>query len=252
MNVPDPKLPLVGIPVEPTAPATNEAAYHLGKSLESFSARLRDSRAVGVANAVVLATSPDRLREAHTRVKQSSQAALDGDAPERAKAGLELASTGWQLAYVYQTLGKAAHTVTRIGLDRMGRVAALAPAAAGAQNAIARLALTPIGKAAAAFSKWVPMLNIVGVAVSAKTAIDVKRDARSSGATLALAGGSLALAGAGLWAAVALGFWPFLGLTAVGIGVDVALMKSWQRDRARAAAAPVAETAGSREIVAAE
>lgn len=230
------------------------AAYHTGKAVEAIGKSASSSRLGAAANAVVLASSPQRVRDAHQQLKKDVEATLASDAPEevKAKAMLDLSQSTWQLAYLYRVIGKAVVTVGEFTIKKLAASARFAAQGAKLQGATAKLAATSAGKAFAGFLKWVPLLNIVGVAVSAKNAVDVFHDDRSSKATMALATGSVVLAGAGLWAAIGLGFWPFLGLTAIGVGIDVALLAARKRDRAaappqievRAAAAPDRATEG--------
>jgi hypothetical protein len=99
-----------------------------------------------------------------------------------------------------------------------------------ARSFYGRLAVSPLGKTFGVLNKWIPLLNVAGVAISGKTAVDVFKKEGSSTTSKALSIASVGTAVAGLVAGVSLGFWPFLAVIGGSIFTDVALSHARARD----------------------
>lgn len=215
--------------------AANGDAFAAASQASIAVEKLTSNSALGaVANAVVLTTSKGKLAEKREEVKKNAETALSTDAPtsKRAKAWLDLSASAYQYAFMARSIGNAAVKVGQFGLGKLGTVAATAAPALKAQGALAKVAASPLGKLFAGLNKWIPLLNVVGVAISGKNAIDVFRSDKSSTASKALSVASVGMALGSLVAGLTIGFWPFLGVVVASVLVDIGLAETRERDRA--------------------
>lgn len=212
---------------------TYTAAAHASAAVEKISPALANSTVGAVANAALLTASPEKLAESGKEMKKNAKALVSETAsPDRKlKAFLDLSNATYNFSFLGRTIGNSAVKVGAFVLDKLTKVASVAPGAFKAQAAAAKIATSPLGQAFAKLNKWIPLLNVAGLVVSGKNAVDVFKNAKSSNTSKVLAGGSLALAFGSLAAGITLGFAPFLGIAAASILVDVGLTQSRKRDK---------------------
>lgn len=217
-------------------------AYGASSGLASALDKLSLSNsAIGLAaNAAVLTQGNAELREQHRALGKSYRELTDTEAEgtKRAKAALSLAGVTGQLAAVWRALLKSSAVLGRAGLAALSKVSAFKPVVEKANAAFAKLGLTKFGKAFGFLNKWVPLLNVTWLVMSAKTAFDVFKDPKSSVASKALAIGSVGLAGAVLVGGITLGGPAFFGLVGAGLATDLALAHFRGRDQKRSEPAP--------------
>ena len=183
-------------------------------------------------SAVVLAYGDDQLIKHHQQVKEGFTKAADPKLKksERTKAALDATLGVSQIANVARNMGKALGNVGRFAARTLGKVSPLAPIVGKAEGLVARAAGTRLGAGLAFLNKWIPLLNVVWVVMSAKTAIDVHKDPAASGASKTLSIAALGMSAAVLAAGLTMGPLGFIGVTAGSIVVDVALAYSRKQD----------------------
>lgn len=210
------------------------AASAAAAATEKIAPTLAKSGVGAIASAVILGTGDNKLGEQAKALGTSAKKVIAPDvtATQRTKAALDLTVNLQNTAGLARTLGNAAVTVGRYGVNLAAKVPSFAPAANGVKSAAGVFAATTTGKVLAKLNKWIPLLNVAGVAISAKTAIDVFRAKTSSKTTKALSIASLATAGLALWAGFALPGVAFLGIVAGSIGLDLGLAGARKRDAA--------------------
>jgi hypothetical protein len=208
------------------------AASAAATAIEKASPKLASSGIGAIANVAVVATSNGKAASQTAAVKESAQRVMDESATpkQRLKAGFDLTAAAQGLANFYRAIGNSAWKLTEFAITRAGRVAALAPTALRAQKGVNMLAASKLGQATGFLNKWLPFLNVAGVALSAKTALDVKNDAKASKTTKALAFASVAAAVGSLVAGFTLKGLPFFGVIVAGVATDVALANARSAD----------------------
>jgi hypothetical protein len=200
------------------------AASAASAAIEKASPALANSTVGAIANVAVLATAQGQKQSQAAAVKESAQKVMSAGTPkQRLKATFDLTAAVQGLVNLYRSVGNAAWKLGTFGLARAAKVASLAPAATKAQAGVAKLATSPVGKLAGFANKWLPFLNIAGVALSAKHAINVfqKGDASTTSKTLSVASVGMALGS--LVAGFTLKGLAFVGVIAAGVATDVAL-----------------------------
>jgi hypothetical protein len=208
------------------------AASAASAAAEKIAPALAKSGVGAIASAVIIGAGDQKLGEQAKALKQSVKKAVNPDATgvQRTKAALDVAIHAQNLANLGRTVGAAAVNVGRYGVKLAGKAPALAPAAESVKGAATVFQATRVGRAIGFLNKWIPLLNVAGVALSAKTAVDVFRTHGASKTSKALSIASLATAGAALWAGFALPGAAFLGVIAASIGLDVMLAGARKRD----------------------
>jgi hypothetical protein len=208
------------------------AASAAATAIEKASPKLASSGIGAIANVAVVATSNGKAGSQTAAVKESAQRVMDEAATpkQRLKATFDLTAAAQGLANFYRTIGNAAWKLTEFAITRAGKVTTLAPTALRAQKGVNMLAASRLGQATGFLNKWLPFLNVAGVALSAKTALDVKNDAQASKTTKALAFGSVAAAVGSLVAGFTLKGLPFFGVIAAGVATDIALANARSSD----------------------
>ncbi len=210
------------------------AASAASAAAEKIAPALAKSGVGAIASAVILGTGDNKLGE---QAKALGNSALKVIAPsstktQRAKAAFDFTINLQNLAGLARTLTNAAINVGRYGVNLAARAASLAPAAKGVKSAAGVFAATTLGRTLGFLNKWIPLLNVAGVAISAKTAVDVFRAEKSSATSKVLSIASLGTAGLALWAGFALPGVAFLGIVAGSIGLDLVLAGARKRDAA--------------------
>lgn len=208
------------------------AASAASAAAEKLAPALAKSGVGALASAVVLGTGENQLAKQAKAVQTSVKKVVDEDASksQRVRAAFDLTVASQNLAGLVRTLGLAAVNVGRYGVKALGKAEALAPAAAKLTAEAGRVVASPVGRAFTFLNKWIPLLNVAGVAISAKTLVDVYRAPESSARTKGLTIASLVSAGAGLWAGFALGGLAFLGIVGASIGLDLLVARSRKQD----------------------
>lgn len=211
---------------------TFAAASSATLAVEKLSPTLAKSSVGAVANAFVLTTSPEKLKETRVTLKKAAQRATNENVPffGRIKAAFDATGAAQQLASMVRTVGNAGWKLAGFVVDKLAKVSRVAPTALKTQSAFAKLAVSPVGKAFGFLNKWIPLLNVAGVVLSGKNAVDVFRNPASSTTSKALSIASIGTAVAGLVAGISFGFLPFLGVIGASILADVALAQSRERD----------------------
>ena len=212
---------------------TYSAASSMASAMEKLTPVLSKSPLGVTTSAVVLLHGDDQLIKHHQKLTESVQKVADPrtDHPERTKAALDAALGVTQLASVARNMGKAVGNIWHFGARTLSKFSPLAPAVAKAEGLVAKVAGTKLGATLGFLNKWIPLLNVVWVVTSAKTAIDVHRDPASSGASKALAATAVGTSAAVVAAGLTLSPWGFFGVTAGSILVDLALAYSRQQDK---------------------
>lgn len=210
------------------------AASAASAAAEKIAPTLAKSGVGAIASAVILGTGDNKLGEQAKALGTNAKKVIapDATATQRTKAALDLTVNLQNTAGLARTLAVAGKNVASYGVNLAAKVPAFAPAANGVKTSAGVFAATTTGKVFAKLNKWIPLLNVAGVAISAKTAIDVFRAKASSTTTKALSIASLATAGLALWAGFALPGFAFLGVVAGSIGLDLALAGARKRDAA--------------------
>lgn len=208
------------------------AASAAAGAIEKLSPALAKSPVGAIANVFVLSTASTVTQSQTQAVADSAKKAFDADAPvkKRLNASLDLTTALQNLANFYRNVGNAAWKLTTFGLSRAATIAKLAPAAAKAQSGVAKVAASPLGRTVGFLNKWLPFLNVAGVALSAKNAVDVFHDRHASKTSKALSIASIGAAVAALVGGFTLKGLPYVGTIAAGIATDVALGKARQLD----------------------
>lgn len=208
------------------------AASSATMAVEKLSPTLAKSSVGAVANAIVLTTSPDKIKETRITLKKATQKATNENVPffQRVKAAFDATGAAQQLASVARTVGNAGWKTGAFVVDKLTKVAKAAPTALKAQSTLAKVATSPLGKMFGFLNKWIPLLNIAGVVLSGKNAVDVFRNPRSSTTSKALSVASIGTAVLGIVAGVSFGFVPFLAVTGASILADVALAQTRKQD----------------------
>lgn len=208
------------------------AASAASTALEKFSPALSNSAAGAVANAIVLGASSEKIdAQQQTIVKSAQVLARAKAAPgQKTKAALDLGTAASGLANFYRTAINAGVKLGQYGLRLGARVGAIAPAAMAVEAKGAAFMATRLGRGLGLLNKWVPLLNVAGVALSAKTAVDVFRDDRSSKTSKVLSLASVGTAAGALVAGITMGALPFFGIVAGSVVADLALAKARKAD----------------------
>jgi hypothetical protein len=211
---------------------TYSAASAAASAVEKISPALAKSPVGAIANVLVLSTASQAKETQTQAVASSAKKAFDAEAPlkKRISASFDLTAALQNLANFYRNVGNAAWKLGTFGISRAANVAKLAPAAARAQSGIAKVATSPLGRTVGFLNKWLPFLNIAGVALSAKNAVDVFHDQRASKTSKALSIASIGTAVAALIGGFTLKGLPFVGTIAAGIAADVALANARSSD----------------------
>lgn len=211
---------------------TFAAASAAAAAIEKASPKLAASPVGAIAHMAVLHTSQGQADSQKAVIKESAQQVMNADATakQRLKATLDLTTATQGLVNFYRAIGNAAWKLGGYAVTAAAKVKTLAPAAAKAQKGLSTLATSRVGVAVGFLNKWLPFLNVAGVAVSAKTAIDVKNDATASTTTRALSIASVASAVGALVAGFTLKGLPFFGVIAAGIATDLALANARTSD----------------------
>ena len=210
------------------------AASAASAAAEKIAPALAKSGVGAIASAVILGTGDAKLGEQARELGKSAKKVVSQQtsAPQRAKAALDVIINLQSLAVLGRSLAAAAVNVGRYGVRLVGKVGALAPVAESITGVAGTVARSPVGRAFGFLNKWIPLLNVAGVAFSAKTAVDVFRTAGASTTTRVLSVASLFTAGAALWAGFALPGLGFLGIVLGSIGLDLVLASARKRDAA--------------------
>ena len=210
------------------------AASAASAAAEKIAPTLAKSGVGAIASAVILGTGDTKLGDQAKALGKSAQRVIAPNATpvQRTKAAMDLTVNLQNTAGLARTLALAAANVGRYGVRLAGKVPAFAPAADGVKAAAVTFTKTPFGRAMGVLNKWIPLLNVAGVAISAKTAVDVFRTAGASKTTKALSIASLATAGVALWAGFALPGMAFLGIIGGSIAMDLMLAGARKRDAA--------------------
>lgn len=216
--------------------ASDEDKYYAASTaftaMEKLAPALHGSAVGAGTSAAMLAFGNDELKKQQDALSTNLSRVLDADQTKakRSKAAVDAAVGASNVATVAQGIGNAAGNVGKFGLKLAGKLEALAPAVGQAEVLVAKAAATPVGRSVAFLNKWVPLLNITWVGLSVKTAIDVHKDAKASGATRALSIASVGTSTAVFGAGLALSGWAFAGVTAGSVLVDLALAYSRKKD----------------------
>lgn len=210
------------------------AASAASAAAEKIAPALAKSGVGALASAVILGTGDNKLGEQAKALGTSAQKVISPSSTktQRARAAFDFTVTLQNLAGLARTLGNAAVNLGRYGVNLAAKVPAFAPAAGGVKSAAAVFATTTLGRALGFLNKWIPLLNVAGVAISAKTVLDVFRADKSSKTSKVLSIASLATAGVALWAGFAMPGFAFLGVVAGSIGLDLVLSVARKRDAA--------------------
>lgn len=208
--------------------ATSAATAAIEKS-----ATLSSSPVAAVANIALAAVSKDKVAETHDQLKVAAHDALDPHASGavRTKAFFDMGLKLQQLALLYRTIGNSLFKGGKFLLTQLAKVKHFGPAVAKLETQGAAMAATPFGKALGFANKWIPLLNVAGLVMSGKTAIDVFRDSNSSKTSKVLAAASVATAGLCVAAGVTLGGWALAGVIAGSVAIDLSLANARNRDQ---------------------
>jgi hypothetical protein len=208
-----------------TAVAVNLAAEKLAPALSHSS--------IGaVTNVVLLSLGDDRVRAQANDIEQKARLLVEPGASgaDRVTAALDLSVSLQSLAYVLRTLSQSLVNVAAYAVRAMQRSPVLAPTASSLSMVAKEMAATPGGRLVSRLNRWLPLINVAGVALSGKTAIEVFRTASSSGTSKALALASLATSLVAAFAVVNLGVIPFIALIGTSVALDLGLARSRQHD----------------------
>lgn len=210
------------------------AAASFASALDKLAPRLYQSPLGTAASAVVLVYGDGQLAAQREALSRSYRAAVDPGASgrTRAEAALDAVAGTSQLASIWRAMGKAVANLGRFALTTLGRLSRFEAVLGMAEEVIALVAASGLGRSLKFLNRWVPLLNVAWLVLSAKTALEVFHDGRSSRATKALSVVSVGLSGAVLASGVALGALPFYGIVGGSILVDVALTEARSRDQA--------------------
>jgi hypothetical protein len=213
---------------------TYSAAAAAQTAVAKMSSGLAESPVGAVADAVLLGTGNQKFAKTANQVKVSVVKALNPNASpiQRIKAAFDCTVSAQGLANVGRAMGNAIVGLARFGLQRASNVEKLAPMAGKLGRGAAKVAGSPLGRPIIWLNKWIPLLNVAGVALSAKEALDVFRNRQSSRTTKGLAVASILTAVAGLVAGMTLGGWAFLAIIGASVAADVALAAARKRDHA--------------------
>lgn len=201
-------------------------------AIEKASPKLASSAFGAIANVAVITTGNGKGTTQAEAVKESAKRVLDESATpkQRLNATFDLTTALQGFTNFYRTVGTAAWKLGGFAVSRAANIAALAPAALRAEKGLNVLAASKLGQATGFLNKWLPFLNVAGVAISAKTALDVRHDAKASKTTKALSIASVVAAVAALAAGFTLKGLPFFGVIAAGVATDVALASARTTD----------------------
>lgn len=211
---------------------TYSAAVAAQTAVQKISPALSETPVGAVTNAVLLGTGNKKILTQVKDVAANAVKALDPRKPAvaRAKAALDATCNLQTVALVGRAMGNALIGLGKFTVKRAERVSTLAPAAGKVEASAVKVAESPVGRMFGWMNKWIPLLNVAGVALSAKEAVDVFRDHKSSTTTKALSMGSIGMAIASLVAGLTLGGGPFLAVIAASIVAEIALDKARKRD----------------------
>lgn len=211
---------------------TYTAAAAAQSGLQKLSPALAASPVGAVTNVVLLGSANNKLGDQAKTLKATAQKALSPHASptQRVKAAFDFTVASQQLATVGRAMGNAAWSLGNFAIQQAASIAKLAPLASRLETGAAKVATSPLGKTLKVLNKWIPLLNVAGVALSGKQAVDVFRNRKSSKTTKALSIASVATAAAGLVAGLTLGGWPFVGVIGASVAADLALAAARKRD----------------------
>lgn len=208
--------------------ATSAATTAIEKS-----ATLSHTPLAAVANVALAGAAQGKVRETNDQLAVAARQALKPDAPRstRTKAIFDVGLKIQQLALLYRTIGNGTFKGTQFVLNQAAKLKSLAPGVTKLQAHGAALAATRAGKTLVFLNKWIPLLNVAGLVMSGKTAIDVFKDPVASKTSKALAVGSVATAAISVYAGVFWGGWALFGLVAGSIAMDLALANARNLDK---------------------
>jgi hypothetical protein len=211
---------------------TYTAAAAAQSGLQKLSPALAASPVGAVTNVVLLGSANTKLSDQAKTLKTTAKKALSPTASptQRAKAAFDFTVASQQLATIGRAMGNAAWSLGNFAIQQASSIARLAPLASKMESGAAKVATSPLGKTLKVLNKWIPLLNVAGVALSGKQAVDVFRNAKSSRTTKVLSIVSVATAAAGLVAGLTMGGWPFVGVIGASVAADLALAAARKRD----------------------
>ncbi|MDB5097231.1 MAG: hypothetical protein JWM80_1652 [Cyanobacteria bacterium RYN_339] len=211
---------------------TYAAASAAQTGLQKLSPALSASPVGAVANAILLGSGNQKLGDQAKTLKTTAAKALSSKASptQRVKAAFDFTVAGQQLANIGRAMGNAVVGLGTFAAAQASSIARLAPLAGKLEKGAAKVAVSPLGRSLRFLNKWIPLLNVAGVALSGKAAVDVFRGEKSSKTTKVLSIASLLTAAGGLAAGLTLGGLPFVGVIGASVAADLALAAARKRD----------------------
>ncbi|MEB3196287.1 MAG: hypothetical protein VKP62_03700 [Candidatus Sericytochromatia bacterium] len=211
---------------------TYGAAAAMSLAADKLAPRIASKGLGALAAAWLLNSGDEKVKSQVVQVGKHVQTIIEPRASgaQRAKAAVDAGVGLVDLAVVARTLCVSVLAIARFALKLAGRSDWLAPTANSLLSAAGEMAKTPGGRWLGNMNRILPALNVAGVAISAKTMIDVFRQPHASSLSKVLSISSLATAGIALWAGFSLPALPFLIIIATSIGLDFWLAASRQRD----------------------
>jgi hypothetical protein len=184
---------------------------------------------------VLLGTGNAKLGDQAKALKATAAKALSPTATptQRARAAFDFTVAGQQIANIGRAMGNAVWGLGTFAVQQASSIARLTPLAARLEQGATKVATSPLGRCLKVLNKWIPLLNVAGVALSGKQAVDVFRNPKSSKTTKALSITSILTAIGGLVAGFTLGGLPFVGVIAASVTADLALAAARKRDLTR-------------------
>jgi hypothetical protein len=216
------------------------SATAMSLAAEKLAPSLSTSGIGAVTSVVMLGLCDDKVRAQAEDVKRKAKDLVGPHASgaQRAKAALDLGVSVQGLANVLRTLSQSLVNLLAFAVRAMGRSTVLAPTASSLSMVAREMAATPGGRLLAGLNRWMPIVNIAGVALSGKTAIEVVRTPNASPLSKALSVASIATSLVAVFAAVNFGAMAFVALLGTSIAIDLALGSSRRADAGKQAHPP--------------